>query len=302
MLARRDVPGIRPGRVSQGRISEHPTTPRSGWRLAVFLVVLALASLAALQQNTGTPGVIVVAALIPPAGIATVVLLLGRRASVAWLPSLAALFWGAAAAPLGVLALNDAALRALPHGLVTAMIGPLLEEVAKAGALMALILVWPASLRSVREGIVYGALAGVGFAATEDLGYYILAAVQGGEPGLMQAVYLRGLLEGVNHAAFTAIVGAAAGYARARPGAPRRVVVFVSAGLAIAVAVHGIWNTVVSTAITSVLCNAPADGAPCAPAPHMFDLLVSVPMLIAAFIGPLAVLLALLAFRDGRSS
>jgi RsiW-degrading membrane proteinase PrsW (M82 family) len=197
--------------------------------------------------------------------------------------------------------LNDAALHAFPHELVTSMIGPLLEEVAKAGGLLALILVWPGSLRSVREGIVYGALAGVGFAAIENLGYYTLAAVQGGTPGLAQALYVRGLLEGLNHAAFTAIVGAAAGRARARPASRRPRLAVVAAGLAIAVSVHGAWNGVASTAITSLLCNAP-DGAPCAPAPRPLDLLVSVPILIAAFIGPLAALLVMLALRDHRSS
>jgi RsiW-degrading membrane proteinase PrsW (M82 family) len=291
--------------VSQQKIrpADRPANQRAGWRLAVFLVALSLASFAALQENaSGTPGVIMVAALIPPAGFAAVVLLLGRRASVPWLPSLGALFWGATAAPLAALALNDAALRALPHGLVTAMMGPLVEEVAKASALLVLILVWPGSLRSVREGIAYGALAGVGFAATENLGYYTLAAVQGGTSGLAQALYLRGLLEGLNHAAFTAIVGAAAGYARARSASrwPRRAI--VSAGLGLAVAVHGVWNAVASTAITSLLCNAPAEGAACAPAPQPLDLLVCVPILIAAFIGPLAALLVTLALRDHRSS
>jgi len=269
----------------------------------VFLVALALASRAVLQQTvTETPGFILVGALIPPAGVATVVLLLGRRTSVPWPPSLAALLWGATAAPLGALALNDAALHAFPHELVTSMIGPLLEEVAKAGGLLALILVWPGSLRSVREGIVYGALAGVGFAAIENLGYYTLAAVQGGAPGLARALYVRGLLEGLNHAAFTAIVGAAAGRARARPASRRPRLAVVAAGLAIAVSVHGAWNAVASTAITSLLCSAPADGAPCAPAPRPLDLLVSVPILIAAFIGPLAALLVMLALRDHRSS
>jgi hypothetical protein len=102
--------------VSQPRIRPADRSANQrGWRLAVFLVALSLASLAVLQQNaTGTPGVIIVAALIPPAGFAAVVLLLGRRASVPWLPSLGALFWGVTAAPLAALALNDAALRALP--------------------------------------------------------------------------------------------------------------------------------------------------------------------------------------------
>jgi hypothetical protein len=44
-----------------------------------------IAALAALRQNVaGTPGMIAAAALLPPAGFAAVVLLLGRREAVPW--------------------------------------------------------------------------------------------------------------------------------------------------------------------------------------------------------------------------
>jgi RsiW-degrading membrane proteinase PrsW (M82 family) len=59
------------------------------------------------------------------------------------------------------------------------------------------MLVWRAALRGMRAGIVYGALAGLGFAATENLGYHTLAAVQGRRAGSgRRALYLRGLLRG----------------------------------------------------------------------------------------------------------
>jgi RsiW-degrading membrane proteinase PrsW (M82 family) len=273
-----------------------------GRRLVVTVAGLLLVSLIALHQNVdGTAAAIVAAGLIPPAGFAAVVLLLGRRAAIPWSPLLAALLWGASAAALAAQLVNDAALQALSRQLVTPLVGPLVEEAAKASALLFVVLVWPRILRGAREGIVLGALAGLGFAATENIGYYMLAAVQGGEPGLARALYVRGLLEGLNHAAFSAIVGAAAGHARAvaEPATRRRAT--VAAGFGVAVAVHGTWNAVASSAITSLLCNAPADGAACAPAPRPFDLLVSVPMLIAAFIGPLAALLVALALRDHRS-
>jgi len=269
--------------------------------LVVVVVGLVIAAVAALRQNvTGTPGMIAAAALLPPAGFAAVVLLLARRESVPFLPSLTALAWGATVAPLGTLAFNDAALDMLPRGLVTTVMGPLAEEIAKAAALVVITLVWPAALRGMRAGIVYGALAGLGFAATENLGYYTLAAVQGGTPGLARALYLRGLLEGLNHAAFTAIIGAAAGFARL-PTAPRRGrVAALVAGFAIAVAVHGTWNAVASEAITTLLCNAPAEGAACTPTPRLLDLLVSVPVLVASFIGPVAAGLIVLALRERR--
>lgn len=284
---------------------DETTTPADDRRVNRWLVVvvvgLVIAALAALRQNVaGTPGMIAAAALLPPAGFAAVVLLLGRREAVPWLPSLTALAWGATVAPLGTSAFNDAALEVLPRGLVTTAVGPLAEEVAKAGALVVVMLVWPAALRGMRAGIVYGALAGLGFAAAENLGYYTLAAVQGGAPGLARALYLRGLLEGLNHAAFTAIIGAAAGFARLLSSPrPVRVAVLI-AGLAIAVAVHGTWNAIASEAITTLLCNAPAEGAACMPAPRLLDLLVSVPVLVASFIGPVAAALIVLALRERR--
>ena len=275
---------------------------RVGWRLGVIAVGLLLVSLIALHQNLdGTAFLIVAAGLIPPAGFAAAVLVFGRRAAIPWLPLLAALLWGATAAALGAQLLNDAALDALPRQVVTPLVGPLVEEAAKASALLVVVLVWPGIVRGAREGIVLGALAGLGFAATENIGYYTLAAVQGGATGVARALYVRGVLEGLNHAAFTAIIGAAAGHARALAGPAARRWATAAAGLGIAVAVHGTWNAVASTAITSLLCNAPAEGAACAPAPQPLDLLISVPVLVAAFVGPLTALLVALALRDNRS-
>ncbi len=108
-------------------------------------------------------------------------------------------------------------------------------------------------------------------------------------------------LQGLNHAAFTAIIGAAAGQARLRTAAWQSRLPGLSAALAIAVAAHGAWNALASPAITTLLCNAPAESAACAPAPRLLDLLVSVPVLVAAFTGPLAALLVVLALRDRRS-
>ena len=53
------------------------------------------------------------------------------------------------------------------------------------------------------------------FAVGENATYYLLAAVQGGWEGLGRSVYLRGLVQGGNHAAFTAVVGAAVGWSMA---------------------------------------------------------------------------------------
>lgn len=264
--------------------------------VSVFFVVVLIAAVAALSDATG---VIALVALAPPSLFAALALALDRRRPRLWYPALAALGWGATIAALGALAVNDAALREWPAAWVTSLVGPLVEEIAKGSALALVVLAWPGALCGVREGILYGALAGLGFAATENLGYYTLAAVQGGTPGLARALYLRGLLQGLNHAAFTAIIGAAVGRARrdASAASRRRV---VALGFAAAVAVHAAWNVFASPAITTLLCNAPSSGAACSPEPRSLDLFLGVPAIIAAFMGPVAALLVILVLRERR--
>lgn len=250
-------------------------------------------------QVVATPPLIVAAALLPPLGWAGLVLLLDRRTREPWAPLCASFLWGAAAAALVAAEVNDVLLAT--HGLgdaVPKLLGPAVEEIAKASALIVVLAVWPGELNDPLDGIVYGALAGLGFAATENLGYYTLAALQGGAPGLTRALWLRGLLQGLNHAAFTATAGAAVGWAHGM-GA-RRPAATVVVGLALAILAHAVWNAVASETISEVLCGAELPGAACTPAPAPLDLLVTVPVLVATFVGPLLVVLFAIATRTTR--
>jgi len=275
-----------------------------------------LVALAGLGARLGEiPAVIVAAALVPALGFAGLVLFVGRRERETWAPVATALLWGGTVAAVAAFTLNEAALRAAAEHparvLVPRLVAPIVEELSKASALVVVAFAWRRTLTGVRDGIVYGALAGLGFAATENLGYYTLAAVQGGAPGLARALYIRGVLQGLNHAAFTATTGAAVGAALGRvgrshaTGARREMGVrdgvgaggIVVAGLALAVAVHAVWNALGSEVLARVLCGAPLPEAPCAPAPHPIDLLVTAPVVVAAVTGPLVVLLLGLALR-----
>jgi RsiW-degrading membrane proteinase PrsW (M82 family) len=277
-----------------------PTVKRSVG--AALVALLLLAALVLGERAGGLPAVIVAAAMVPALGAIALVLLLDRDAPEPWVPLLGVPLWGATIAAMGASALNDAALHATAgsalSGLVPIVVGPLVEEAAKASVFLPLLTVWRRALGGARDGLVYGALAGIGFAATENLDYYTLAAVQGGAPGLARALYLRGLLQGLNHAAFTATTGAALGDALHRRGA-RRAVVAV-AGFGLAVTLHALWNARTATTISRVLCNAPTAGGACTPAPDLVDLLVTVPVLTASFIGPVAAALVALALRADR--
>jgi len=159
---------------------------------------------------------------------------------------------------------------------------PIIEETTKAATLVLLVLVGRGLLDGALDGIVYGALVGMGFAFTENVVYLTFAVLQGGPTGLMQAVYVRALLGGFNHAAFTATTGAALGYAWTRPTLRGRWLV-PAVGLALAIVQHVIWNAVASSAINGVLCG---PGGPCRPQPTEISLFVIVPLLTAIFIGP----------------
>jgi RsiW-degrading membrane proteinase PrsW (M82 family) len=272
-------------------------------RRAGGLGVLAalLGTIVVSGQVVATPPLIAAAALLPPLGWAGLVLLLDRHTRERWAPLCASFLWGAAAAALVASEVNDALLATALGDAVPMLLGPAVEEIAKASALLVVLAVWPGELNDPLDGIVYGALAGLGFAATENLGYYTLAALQGGAPGLTRALWLRGLLQGLNHAAFTATVGAAVGWACGAGGRRPARAAIVLVGLALAVLVHAVWNAVASDAITQVLCGAPTPGAACTPDPAALDLLVTVPILVATFVGPLALMLFAIATRATRT-
>lgn len=264
---------------------------------AAFLTLIAAGALA--WALVGTPAVILVAAIVPAVVASGLVLFVDRfeREPVHTLG--AAFLWGAGLAALVSSAANDGVQLWLA-GLVgdtrarvlTSMIaGPVVEELAKAGIVGLLLLVWPAKIEGVVDGIVYGALVGTGFALIENVRYFTLAALQGGTTGLARAVYLRGLLGGLNHAAFTATVGAGLGYARqARTRVGWRVVPLVALGAAIAQ--HMAWNGIASRALTDLLCNPEYVDGPCRAAPEPWALIVTAPLVVAAFIGPGLVILA----------
>lgn len=162
---------------------------------------------------------------------------------------------------------------------------PVVEELAKAAALLLVLAAVRHLVDGTLDGIVYGALVGIGFAFTENVIYLTFAVLQGGSGGLLRAVYVRALLAGGNHAAFTATTGAAIGWAAGAGGRPGRAVV-PAIGLVLAIVQHVVWNAVAASAITGVLCGPELAGGPCRPIPTDTSLFVIVPILTAIFIGP----------------
>lgn len=175
---------------------------------------------------------------------------------------------------------------------------PVIEEVAKAATLFAVLFIGRSLLDGPLDGIVYGALVGLGFAFTENVIYLTFAMLQGGASGLLRGLYLRALLGGWNHAAFTATTGAALGYAVARVGAVRWLVPLV--GLGLAIVQHVTWNAVAAGAINGVLCGPELGTAPCRATPTWTSLFVLVPFLMVIFVGPGLLTLGAIAYTARR--
>jgi RsiW-degrading membrane proteinase PrsW (M82 family) len=236
---------------------------------------------------------ILLGAALPVVGFAALVLWRVH----AWRPLLLVAFvWGAFAAPVLAVHANDALLVRAPV-LTPVVLAPLVEEVAKA---LVLGLLFVVADGGVRSGIACGALAGLGFSLTENVGYLTLAAVQDGPAGVWRAIWLRGIVGGAKHPVFTATTGAALGRVRAMPAGAARTGVGI-AGLGGAVLQHAVWNGVVSRAITDVMCHAASAGGPCQ-GPDTVDLLVRIPARILACIAPGLFGLAIVAHRAGRAA
>jgi RsiW-degrading membrane proteinase PrsW (M82 family) len=220
---------------------------------------------------------------------------------------LATFLWGAVIAALASSAANSGvhtwvarlAGEGSARALTPVLLAPAIEEIAKAGGLLLVLVVWPREFDNVLDGIVYGALVGVGFAMTENVSYFTLAAVQGGPAGFAQSVYLRALLGGFNHAAFSATMGAGLGYARAARSSAARILAPILGFLA-ALGQHVAWNVVASTRLADLLCSPAVPGGACRETPDPITLYLIVPLLVALSVGPGIAMLGFVATRALR--
>jgi len=117
------------------------------------------------------------------------------------------------------------------------IVAPLIEESAKA-----LVFVWLIRSRhfdNATDGFVYGAASGLGFAMSENLGYFLTYA---DAPALEFAsiIAVRTLYSALMHACASSLIGAAIGHVRFRRRGQRMVALAIGATLALCV--HALWN------------------------------------------------------------
>ena len=131
-----------------------------------------------------------------------------------------------------------------------AMASPTIEELLKALGLVMIVLVARAQINSVLDGMVYGALVGLGFQVVENIFYALNAVALAGAGDRVGPVvatfFLRGFLAGLwSHTLFSALAGA--GH-RLVPGAHRQARCSsrwagARVGLGRAWLVHFVWNS-----------------------------------------------------------
>ncbi|WP_035736282.1 PrsW family intramembrane metalloprotease [Glycomyces arizonensis] len=167
----------------------------------------------------------------------------------------AAMCWGGLAAVSFSMTANDAALVVLAElndaewarTWGPAIAGPLNEEWLKAlGVVMLVLIVREHFDRSI-DGLIYGALVGLGFQVVENLTYAINFAVinpNSDWAGSMTVTFTRILVAGPwSHPLYSGTAGLGIAYLVTQVRRPMRVRVLVAVGLfLLAMAMHALWN------------------------------------------------------------
>jgi RsiW-degrading membrane proteinase PrsW (M82 family) len=143
---------------------------------------------------------------------------------------------------------------AIASFLTASFAAPFIEEITKGAALLFLYVIFRDEFDNALDGMVYGAIVGLGFAWFENIIYYMTPFMDNdpstGIGDMVSIVYLRGLVSAGwgSHAAYTALTGLGFGIVRqARRGWLRYAAVplFLSA----AMFAHFAWNTFIGPVV-----------------------------------------------------
>lgn len=161
----------------------------------------------------------------------------------------ATFFWGAVPSVLLAIVLNRAGrvpfyLAAGPEvgdTLAAVFVAPPIEEAVKALALLAILRLHRHEVDSLLDGIIYGAMVGMGFAMVENIIYFVRVYEEGGLAAWQNNIFFRAVLFGLNHALFTGVTGLGLAAGRFAPRPALRTF-FPLAGWSLAVLLHAVHN------------------------------------------------------------
>jgi RsiW-degrading membrane proteinase PrsW (M82 family) len=124
------------------------------------------------------------------------------------------------------------------------LIAPMVEETLKGLAVLVIFLFVHQEFDSILDGIVYAAIAALGFAATENAFYlYEYGYLPNGFAGLIWMFFVRIFLVGWQHPFYTAFIGIGLAVVRLKKDPPVRVVALLG-GLTLAILLHSAHNTI----------------------------------------------------------
>ncbi len=164
----------------------------------------------------------------------------------------ATFFWGAVVAAgaafvintvfgIGIYALTGSG--DIADQATASLVAPFVEEGLKGFAVLIIFLFFRNEFDSVLDGIIYAAIAALGFAATENVLYiYGHGYVDGGWNGLWQLVFIRDVVVAWQHPFFTAFTGIGLAVARMNRNILVKIIA-VPTGYGFAVFAHAFHNS-----------------------------------------------------------
>jgi RsiW-degrading membrane proteinase PrsW (M82 family) len=174
---------------------------------------------------------------------AWIVAWIDRNEKEPWHMLLVGLLWGAVVSAAIAKLLNSIATRLI--GMELATVAPFTEELTK-GAILFLIFRYAANeFNEALDGIIYGAMVGLGFATAENASYFLQNGPALGIGQQMQTseFTLRVVLLGLTgHATYTAMIGLGLGLSRQTSRRWLQIALPLL-GLAAAIFAHALWNS-----------------------------------------------------------
>ncbi|WP_438292619.1 PrsW family intramembrane metalloprotease [Streptomyces sp. HUAS TT7] len=230
--------------------------------LITLLALCGLVILALVREQTGTEGFLVGLglAVLPVPLLGAAFRWLDRVDPGPWRNLLFALAWGACAAALVAIIANSFATRWIATAtadpssadhLGASVIAPIVEESAKAAAVLLLFLFRRRDFKGIVDGVVFAGFTATGFAFTENILYLgnafgeDQASHSAGLASTTAATFfVRVVMSPFAHPLFTVLTGIGFGAAAlAAPGKRLRRVVFPLGGLVCAMGMHALWNS-----------------------------------------------------------
>lgn len=246
-----------PGPVPPGFLPKSRTGCARPVLYSILTIVAAGMLICVLLSVVGSTGfrletiaLAIVAAVLPTLAYGGLILWIDRYEPESWELRGLTFFWGAVIAVFLALIFNTtafsifAALSDPDTGaiLTAAISAPLVEESAKGVLVLIVLMVTRKHIDGMLDGLVLGALVGLGFAMTENIMYFGQAYDDGGASTVGALFVVRSLINGLGHAVWTSFTGAAIGWARDRHGRGLLRAIVPVIGWSAAVLGHAVWN------------------------------------------------------------